>query len=240
MAGPSSSGAAEPGPGSATHPSARIQLHASNRWRLFTMPLPRHRSHATADRQAGRPRPRWWGTVSGPGVAGRPARSRWPSPCPTPRSPPPPPPPPRPRRSPPTGWSPPTAGCSPSAAPGSTVPPATSISTSRSSAWPGPPTARGTGWWPRTAASSPSGSRVPRVHRRHRAQQAGRRHGHHPGRGRVLAGGLGRRHLRLRRRRLLRVDGRPSPQQARRGHGGHPGRQGLLAGGLGRRHLLLR
>ena len=41
-------------------------------------------------------------------------------------------------------------------------------------------------------------------------EQAHRRHGRHPRRQRLLAGGLRRRHLQLRRRRLLRLDGRPS------------------------------
>ena len=47
-----------------------------------------------------------------------------------------------------TGWWPPTAGSSPTATPGSTGRPATSTSTSRSSAWPPPRTATATGWWP--------------------------------------------------------------------------------------------
>ena len=42
------------------------------------------------------------------------------------------------------------------------------------------------------------------------AQQAGGGHGRHPRRPRLLAGGRRRRHLRLRRRRLLRLDGRAS------------------------------
>ena len=55
-----------------------------------------------------------------------------------------------------TGWWPPTAASSPSATPRSTARRAPSTSTSRSSAWRPPPTARATGWWPPTAASSPS------------------------------------------------------------------------------------
>ena len=66
---------------------------------------------------------------------------------------------------------------------------------------------------------------------------AGRGHTRRPG---LLAGGLRRRHLHLRRRRLLRLDGRDPPQPAHRGHGGHTRRPGLLAGGLRRRHLQLR
>ena len=62
----------------------------------------------------------------------------------------------------------------------------------------------------------------------------------HPRRQGLLAGGLRRRHLRLRRRRLLRLHRGDAPQQADRRHGRHPRRQGLLVGGLRRRHLLLR
>ena len=72
------------------------------------------------------------------------------------------------------------------------------------------------------------------------AQCADRRHGGDRGRERVLAGGVGRRHLHLRRRRFLRLDRRPVPQRADRRDGGHPRRQGLLARRLGRRHLQLR
>ena len=87
------------------------------------------------------------------------------------------------------------------------------------------------------------------VGRRHRRRQrAGSRRGEPPGGGRsvylrpprLLAGGLGRRHLQLRRRLLLRIDRWDRPQRADRGHGLHPRRQGLLAGGLRRRHLQLR
>ncbi len=62
----------------------------------------------------------------------------------------------------------------------------------------------------------------------------------HSARQGLLAGGLRRRHLQLRRRAVLRLHGQHGTQQAHRGHGGHPGRQGLLAGGLRRRHLQLR
>ena len=56
------------------------------------------------------------------------------------------------------------------------------------------------------------------------------------GRG-LLAGGLRRRHLHLRRRRLLRLDrGHPSEPADRR-HGGDARRRRLLAGRLRRRHL---
>ena len=72
------------------------------------------------------------------------------------------------------------------------------------------------------------------------AQQAHRGHGGHARRQGLLAGGLRRRHLHLRRRQLLRLDRGHAPQQAHRGHGGHARRQGLLAGGLRRRDLHLR
>ncbi len=70
--------------------------------------------------------------------------------------------------------------------------------------------------------------------------QAGGGHGRHPRRRRVLAGGLRRRGVRLRRRRLLRIDGRHPPDQAGGGHGRHPRRRRVLAGGLRRRGLRLR
>ena len=60
------------------------------------------------------------------------------------------------------------------------------------------------------------------------------------GRWRLLAGGDGRRDLRLRGRRLLRLHRWPAPERAHRRHGGHPGRWRLLAGGVRRRHLQLR
>ena len=60
-----------------------------------------------------------------------------------------------------------------------------------------------------------------------------------PGRRRLLARGFGRRHLQLRRCRLLRVTRRTTTQLTHRGHGGHGRRPGLLAGGRGRRHLQL-
>ena len=57
---------------------------------------------------------------------------------------------------------------------------------------------------------------------------------------RLLAGGLGRRRVRLRQRRVLRLDGRAAPVQAHRVDRPHARRQGLLAGGLGRRRVRLR
>ena len=56
----------------------------------------------------------------------------------------------------------------------------------------------------------------------------------------LLARWLGRRHLQLRRRRVLRFDRRPAPQRADRRHRRDARRKGLLARWLGRRHLRLR
>ena len=56
----------------------------------------------------------------------------------------------------------------------------------------------------------------------------------------LLAGGLGRGHLQLRGRRLLRLHGWSSPQPADRGHGRGTQRRGLLGGGVRRGHLQLR
>ena len=72
------------------------------------------------------------------------------------------------------------------------------------------------------------------------AQRARRGHGRHAERQRLLGGGLRRRHLLLRRRRVPRLDGRDAAQRAGRGHGRHAERQRLLGGGLRRRHLRLR
>ena len=58
--------------------------------------------------------------------------------------------------------------------------------------------------------------------------------------GGLLAGGVRRRHLQLRGRRLLRIDGGPAAEQADRRHGGDPRRRRLLARGVRRRHLQLR
>ena len=56
----------------------------------------------------------------------------------------------------------------------------------------------------------------------------------------LLAGGVGRRDLRLRRRHLLRIDRGDAAGQTDRRNGTHPDGQGLLAGGVGRRDLRLR
>jgi N-acetylmuramoyl-L-alanine amidase len=71
-------------------------------------------------------------------------------------------------------------------------------------------------------------------------QRPGRRHGRHPRWQGLLARRLRRRHLHLRRRRVLRLDRRHGAEQTHRRHGGHPRRQGLLARRLRRRHLHLR
>ena len=114
-------------------------------------------------------------------------------------------------------------------------------STTRSSPSPRPRTRRGTGSWPPTAACSPTAT--PSFYGSTGAiapQPAHRRHGPDPRRQGLLAGRLRRRHLLLRRRRLLRLDRRHRAQQAHRRHGRHPRRQGLLVGGVRRRHLQLR
>ena len=108
-----------------------------------------------------------------------------------------------------TGWWPPTAASSPSATPASTArtggtplnkPIVGMAATSRRRR-------AATGWWPPTAASSPtatpaSSARPASMHLNKpivgMAADAGRR--------RLLAGGLRRRHLRLRRRPVLRLD----------------------------------
>ena len=59
--------------------------------------------------------------------------------------------------------------------------------------------------------------------------QADRGHRRHPGWQGLLAGGVGRGHLQLRRRRLPRLDRQHAPEQAHRGHRRRPGWRGLLA-----------
>ena len=56
----------------------------------------------------------------------------------------------------------------------------------------------------------------------------------------LLAGGVGRRDLLLRRRPVLRLHRGDQPEQAGGGDGPDTQREGLLAGGVGRRDLLLR
>ena len=97
-----------------------------------------------------------------------------------------------------------------------------------------------TGWPAATAAWPPSATPDSWGGQRPRPRPAGGGHGRHARRQGLLAGGLRRRALQLRKRRLLRLDGRDSPQPAGGGHGRHPRRQGLLGGGLRRWHLLLR
>ena len=138
-----------------------------------------------------------------------------------------------------TGWSPPTAASSASATPASTARRAAPSSTSRSWAWPPPPTAVGTGWSPPTAASSASAtpaSTAPRAApsstNRSSAWRRARRR-------RLLAGRLRRRHLQLRRRRLLRLRGRHHLNKPIVGMAATPRRR-VLAGRLRRRYLQLR
>ena len=71
-------------------------------------------------------------------------------------------------------------------------------------------------------------------------EQAHRRHGDHARRRGLLAGGLRRRRVQLRRRRILRLPRRSAPEPAHRRHGFGSERRRLLAGGIGRRDLQLR
>ena len=96
-----------------------------------------------------------------------------------------------------------------------------SRSTSRSWAWRPPPTAGATGWWPPTAASTATAT--PCSTARRAAQQLNKpvvgMAATPDGRG-LLAGGVRRGHLQLRRRQLLRLDGLDQAQQAGGRHGG--------------------
>ena len=78
------------------------------------------------------------------------------------------------------------------------------------------------------------------LHQRVRGESGAHGDGGRADRSRLLAGGLRRRRLQLRRRPVLRLDGRHPPEQPGGGHGRHPGRRRLLAGGRRRRHLHLR
>ena len=80
---------------------------------------------------------------------------------------------------------------------------------------------------------------LPGLGRRAGAQRARRRHGGHARRWRLLAGGHRRRHLQLRRRRLLRLRRLAPPELADRGHGRRPAAAGywLAAADGGRLHL---
>ena len=138
-----------------------------------------------------------------------------------------------------SSW-PPTAASSPTAARPSTAPWAGSRSTPRSWAWRPRPAGAATGSWRPTAASSPSATPRSTAPWAGSTSTADRRHGGHPDGQGLLAGGGRRRHLRLRRRPVLRLHGRAAPQPADRRHGGHPHGQRLLARGGRRRHLRLR
>ena len=74
----------------------------------------------------------------------------------------------------------------------------------------------------------------------HAPEQADRRHGGRTRRQRVLAGGVRRRHLRLRHGAVLRLRRQPPPEPARGRHGRHPRRRRVLARRVRRRHLHLR
>ena len=139
-----------------------------------------------------------------------------------------------------TGWWPPTAASSPSVTPSSTAPPATSGSTSRSSAWRPRRTARATGWWPPTAASSPSATPCSRARPATSSSTSPWSAWLRRRAARLLDGGLRRRHLRLRRRAVQGLDRQHQAQPADRGHGADEHRQRLLVRGLRRRRVRLR
>ena len=98
------------------------------------------------------------------------------------------------------------------------------------------------GYWvtTATAASTPSGRCPSTARPGPQPQLADRRHGLDPRRQGLPDGLERRRHLHLRRRRLLRLDRLARPQPADGRDGRHPRRQGLLAGRLRRGHLRLR
>ena len=101
------------------------------------------------------------------------------------------------------------------------------------------PTPDGKGYWLVAADGGSSPSATPPSTARPAGcswSTPGRRHGPHPRREGVLAGGRRRRNLHLRRRRLLRLHRDANPQQPGRRHGRHPRREGVLAGG-GRRRI---
>ncbi len=140
-----------------------------------------------------------------------------------------------------TGWWPPTAVSSPSATPASTARPGGSPSTSRSWAWPPPPTAGATGWWPPTAASSPSATPASTA-RRVALTSTSRSWAWPPPRTARATGWWPPTAASSPSAtpRFYGSTGWRSPQQADRGHGRHPRRSRLLAGGLRRRRLRLR
>ena len=106
----------------------------------------------------------------------------------------------------------------------SSVRPAASVSTSRSSGMAATPD--GGGYW---LVASDGGifafgdAALLRFDRRHPSEPADRRHGRHSRRRRLLAGRLGRRHLRLRRRRAS-TDPRAVPPLLARSSGSRPRR----------------
>ena len=115
-----------------------------------------------------------------------------------------------------TGWSPRTGASSPTATPPSTARRAASRLNKPIVGMAATPD--GQGYWLVAADGGIftfGDAALLRLHGRPAAQQADRGHGRHPRRQGLLAGGLRRGHLQLRRRRLLRLHGRPAPQQAR-------------------------
>ena len=114
-------------------------------------------------------------------------------------------------------------------------------STNPWSAWPRRTTPTATGRWPATVASSASATR--QFHGstgsiRLNKPMVG--HGGDPRRRRVLAGGLRRRHLRLRQCAVLREHRQHRAQQADHRHGADPRRRRLLAHRIRRRRVRLR
>ena len=101
-----------------------------------------------------------------------------------------------------------------------------STSTSPSWAWRSCPRVTATTWWPLTGESSATDRPGSTARPGRPPQRAHRRYGGDRGRGGLLARGLRRWDLQLRRRPVLRVDGIDPPQQAHRRHGGHPDGKG--------------
>ena len=99
-------------------------------------------------------------------------------------------------------------------------------STSPSWAWPPPPTGTATGWWPPTAACSPSATPGSTARRAPSTSTSPSWAWPPPPTARLLVGRRRRRHVRLRRRRVLRLEAATHAQPAHRGHGRHPRRHG--------------
>ena len=109
---------------------------------------------------------------------------------------------------------------------------ATSTAASVPCTWPTSTSIRAAAARPSPGSRRPTPTRhPPRVRRARVAVEAGAW---------ILASGIRRRHLQLRRRPVLRLDRFHAPQQARGRHGGDARRQRLLAGGERRRSVRLR